>query len=73
MANKIGSTPKEIYDYERGYTDIPIEILYKIAKTLSVNIKALFLGLTEIWMEEKYTKPTTVLERVGHDKIDLKK
>ncbi|WP_264719388.1 WO male-killing family protein Wmk [Wolbachia endosymbiont (group B) of Eucosma cana] len=45
LANKIGSTPKEIHDYERGYTDIPIEILYKIAKTLSVNIKA--LGLTE--------------------------
>ncbi len=45
MANKIGSTPKEIHDYERGYTDIPIEILYEIAKTLSVNIKA--LGLTE--------------------------
>ncbi|BFD48249.1 MAG: hypothetical protein DMENIID0003_13230 [Wolbachia endosymbiont of Sergentomyia squamirostris] len=45
LANKIGSTPKEIHDYERGYTDIPIEILYKIAKTLSVNIKA--LGLAE--------------------------
>ncbi|WP_341820863.1 helix-turn-helix domain-containing protein [Wolbachia endosymbiont (group A) of Myopa testacea] len=47
LANKIGLTPKEIHDYERGYTDIPIEILHKIAKALSVNIKALFLGLTE--------------------------
>ncbi len=47
LANKIGSTLKEIHDYEQGYTDIPIEILDKIAKVLSVNIKALFLGLTE--------------------------
>ncbi|GFR28366.1 XRE family transcriptional regulator [Trichonephila clavata] len=47
LANKVGSTPKEIHDYEQGYTDIPIEILDKIAKALSVNIKALFLGLTE--------------------------
>ncbi|MGL9779257.1 MAG: WO male-killing family protein Wmk [Wolbachia sp.] len=47
LANKIGSTPKEIHDCEKGYTDVQIEILYKIAKALSVNIKALFLGLTE--------------------------
>ncbi|MCA7010486.1 WO male-killing family protein Wmk [Wolbachia endosymbiont of Tribolium confusum] len=47
LANKIGSTPKEIHDCEKGYTDVQIEILDKIAKALSVNIKALFLGLTE--------------------------
>lgn len=47
LANKVGSTSKEIHDYEQGYTDIPIEILDKIAKVLLVNIKVLFLGLTE--------------------------
>lgn len=46
LANEVGSTPKEIHDYEQGYTDIPIEILDKITKVLSVNIKALFLGPT---------------------------
>ncbi|KAB2978037.1 MULTISPECIES: WO male-killing family protein Wmk [Wolbachia] len=47
LANKVGSTSKEIHDYEQGYTDIPIEILDEIAKALSVNIKALFLEPTE--------------------------
>ncbi|WP_419198845.1 helix-turn-helix domain-containing protein [Wolbachia endosymbiont of Rhagoletis cingulata] len=52
LANKIGSTSKEIHNYERGYTDIPIEILDKIAKALSVNIKALFLEPTEYENED---------------------
>ncbi|MGL5028851.1 MAG: WO male-killing family protein Wmk [Wolbachia pipientis] len=52
LANKIGSTPKEIHDCEKGYTDVLIEILYKIAKALSVNIKALFLEPTEYENED---------------------
>ncbi|GFT91677.1 putative transcriptional regulator [Nephila pilipes] len=56
LANKIGSTLKEIHDYEQGYTDIPIEILYKIAKTLSINIKALFLRPIEYENEDGKTE-----------------
>ncbi|MDN5248469.1 MAG: helix-turn-helix transcriptional regulator, partial [Wolbachia endosymbiont of Tyrophagus putrescentiae] len=47
LANKIGSTTKEIHEYERGYKSIPVETLYKITKVLSVNIKTLFLELKE--------------------------
>jgi len=47
LAKKIGSTPKEIHHYERGYIDITIDRLYDIAKALSVNIKVLLQEPTD--------------------------
>ncbi|MDR1139099.1 MAG: helix-turn-helix domain-containing protein [Rickettsiales bacterium] len=37
LANKIGITYQEIHNYEQGYKPISTEILYEIAKALSVN------------------------------------
>ncbi|WP_265021876.1 WO male-killing family protein Wmk [Wolbachia endosymbiont (group A) of Icerya purchasi] len=41
LANKVGLTLKEIYEYEIGYTAISFDKLYQIAEGLSVNIKVL--------------------------------
>ncbi|WP_425385314.1 WO male-killing family protein Wmk [Wolbachia endosymbiont (group B) of Schoenobius gigantella] len=37
LASKIGLTYQEVNSYENGYTPIPIEVLYVIARVLSVN------------------------------------
>ncbi|WP_265026402.1 WO male-killing family protein Wmk [Wolbachia endosymbiont (group A) of Bibio marci] len=41
LADKVGLTPKEMHEYERGYTAVSFDKLYEIAEALSVNIKAL--------------------------------
>ncbi|MGL9761737.1 MAG: WO male-killing family protein Wmk [Wolbachia sp.] len=41
LADKVGLTLKEIHEYERGYTAITFDKLYKISDALSVNIKVL--------------------------------
>jgi transcriptional regulator with XRE-family HTH domain len=41
LEDKVSLTLKEIHDYEKGYTDVPLDKLYEIAEVLSVNIKAL--------------------------------
>uniref|UniRef100_A0A1A9VKE4 Probable periplasmic serine endoprotease DegP-like n=1 Tax=Glossina austeni TaxID=7395 RepID=A0A1A9VKE4_GLOAU len=41
LADKVGLTPKEIHEYERGYTAVSFDKLYEIAEVLSVNIKVL--------------------------------
>ncbi|WP_264730395.1 WO male-killing family protein Wmk [Wolbachia endosymbiont (group B) of Episyrphus balteatus] len=38
LASKIGLAYKEVTNYENGYIPIPIEILYVIARVLSVNV-----------------------------------
>ena len=43
LANKVGLTPQEIHDYERGYAAISFDKLYQIAEALSVNIKVRYL------------------------------
>ncbi|MDR1139103.1 MAG: helix-turn-helix transcriptional regulator [Rickettsiales bacterium] len=47
LAQKIGTTPKAIHDYEQGHIAVPLENLYKIAEALSVNIAVLLLGQVE--------------------------
>lgn len=47
LANKIGTTPQKIHDYEQGNIAIPLERLYKITEALSVNIAVLLLGKIE--------------------------
>ncbi|QDH18363.1 helix-turn-helix domain-containing protein [Wolbachia endosymbiont of Carposina sasakii] len=47
LANKIGTTPQKIHDYEQGKIAIPVERLYKITEALSVNIAVLLLGKIE--------------------------
>lgn len=41
LADKVGLTLKEIYEYEKGYAAISFDKLYQIAGALSVNIKVL--------------------------------
>lgn len=41
LADKVGLTPREIHNYERGYTAVPYDKLHEIAEALSVNVKAL--------------------------------
>ncbi|MBA8752764.1 helix-turn-helix domain-containing protein [Wolbachia endosymbiont of Drosophila innubila] len=38
LASQIGLTYKEVNSYENGYISIPIEVLYTIAKELSVSV-----------------------------------
>ncbi|WP_341817568.1 helix-turn-helix transcriptional regulator [Wolbachia endosymbiont (group A) of Pherbina coryleti] len=38
LASKIGLAYKEVTNYENGYIHIPIEVLYVIARVLSVNV-----------------------------------
>ncbi|GFR05437.1 XRE family transcriptional regulator [Trichonephila clavata] len=47
LANKTGIEYYTLLRYVKGKCGIPTEKLKRIAKALSVNIKALFLGLTE--------------------------
>lgn len=47
LANKIGTTPQKIHDYEQGKIAIPLERLYKITEALSVNIAVSLLGKIE--------------------------
>ncbi|WP_265021557.1 WO male-killing family protein Wmk [Wolbachia endosymbiont (group A) of Icerya purchasi] len=53
LADKIGVTLKEIHEYERGYTTISFDKLYKIARALSVNIKVLLPKTRESKEESK--------------------
>ncbi|WP_265017100.1 WO male-killing family protein Wmk [Wolbachia endosymbiont (group B) of Endotricha flammealis] len=53
LANKVGLTLKEIHEYEKGYTSISFDKLYKIAGELSVNIKVLLPKTRENKEENK--------------------
>ncbi|QTP61632.1 helix-turn-helix transcriptional regulator [Wolbachia endosymbiont of Wiebesia pumilae] len=62
LANKIGVTPQEVHGYERGYIAIPLDILYEIAKALSVKVRVL---LPEIKKDE-----SNEVEISGHNKTE---
>ncbi|WP_265043937.1 WO male-killing family protein Wmk [Wolbachia endosymbiont (group A) of Scambus nigricans] len=82
LANKIGLTYQEVNIYESGYSAIPIEVLYTIAKELSVSAIDLLpelvvvreykdedeeiLYLTKIYEDQKLGKIVPSLVRFVH-------
>ncbi|MFT4327466.1 MAG: helix-turn-helix domain-containing protein, partial [Wolbachia pipientis] len=82
LASQIGLTYKEVNSYENGYISIPIEVLYTIAKELSVNVIDLLpesvvvreyededeeiLYLTKIYENQKLGKIVPSLVRFVH-------
>ncbi|WP_341819967.1 helix-turn-helix transcriptional regulator [Wolbachia endosymbiont (group A) of Cydia strobilella] len=82
LANKIGLTYQEVNSYESGYSAIPIEVLYTIAKELSVSAIDLLpelvvvreykdedeeiLYLTKIYEDQKLGKIVPSLVRFVH-------
>ncbi len=82
LASQIGLTYKEVNSYENGYISIPIEVLYTIAKELSVNVIDLLpesvvvreyededeeiLYLTKIYENQKLGKIVPSLIRFVH-------
>ncbi|WP_264377002.1 MULTISPECIES: WO male-killing family protein Wmk [unclassified Wolbachia] len=82
LASKIGLTYQEVSSYENGYIPIPIEVLYVIARVLSVNAVDLLpkpitvreykdedeeiLYLTKIYENQKLGKIVPSLVRFVH-------
>ncbi len=82
LASKIGLAYKEVTNYENGYIPIPIEVLYVIARVLSVNVVDLLpkpitvreykdedeeiLYLTKIYENQKLGKIVPSLVRFVH-------
>ncbi len=82
LASKIGLTYQEVNSYENGYIPIPIEVLYVIARVLSVNAVDLLpkpitvreyededeeiLYLTKIYENQKLGKIVPSLVRFVH-------
>ncbi|WP_264337295.1 MULTISPECIES: WO male-killing family protein Wmk [unclassified Wolbachia] len=82
LASKIGLAYKEVTNYENGYIPIPIEVLYVIARVLSVNVVDLLpkpitvreyededeeiLYLTKIYENQKLGKIVPSLIRFVH-------
>ncbi len=82
LASEIGLTYQEVNSYENGYIPIPIEVLYVIARVLSVNAIDLFpepvivredsyedeeiLYLTKIYENQKLGKIVPSLVRFVH-------
>ncbi|XBS67206.1 helix-turn-helix transcriptional regulator [Wolbachia endosymbiont of Armadillidium arcangelii] len=82
LASKIGLTYQEVNSYESGYSAIPIEVLYVIARVLSVNVVDLLpkpitvreyededeeiLYLTKIYENQKLGKIVPSLVRFVH-------
>ncbi|MFP3029675.1 MAG: helix-turn-helix domain-containing protein, partial [Wolbachia sp.] len=82
LASKIGLAYQEIKDYENGYIPIPVEVLYVIARVLSVNAVDLLpkpitvreyededeeiLYLTKIYENQKLGKIVPSLVRFVH-------
>lgn len=82
LASKIDLTYQEVNSYESGYSTIPIEVLYTIAKELSVNAIDLLpesvvvkeesyedekiLYLTKIYENQKLGKIVPSLVRFVH-------
>ncbi|WP_406829011.1 WO male-killing family protein Wmk [Wolbachia endosymbiont (group A) of Endotricha flammealis] len=80
LAGQIGLTCQEVNSYENGYSSIPIEVLYLIARVLSVNVVDLLpkpitvreyedeeiLYLTKIYENRKLGKIVPSLIRFVH-------
>lgn len=82
LASQIGLTYQEVNSYENGYSAIPIEVLYVIARVLSVNVVDLLpksitvreyededeeiLYLTKIYENQKLGKIVPSLVRFVH-------
>ncbi|WP_405197653.1 WO male-killing family protein Wmk [Wolbachia endosymbiont (group B) of Sphaerophoria taeniata] len=82
LAGQIGLTCQEVNSYENGYSSIPIEVLYVIARVLSVNVVDLLpkpitvreyededeeiLYLTKIYENQKLGKIVPSLIRFVH-------
>lgn len=82
LASEIGLTYQEVNSYENGYIPIPIEVLYVIARVLSVNAIDLLpepvivredsyedeeiLYLTKIYENQKLGKIVPSLVRFVH-------
>ncbi|MFP3023300.1 MAG: helix-turn-helix domain-containing protein, partial [Wolbachia sp.] len=82
LASKIGLAYKEVTNYENGYIPIPIEVLYVIARVLSVSVTDLLpesvvvreyededeeiLYLTKIYENQKLGKIVPSLIRFVH-------
>ncbi|WP_250296723.1 helix-turn-helix domain-containing protein [Wolbachia endosymbiont of Oedothorax gibbosus] len=82
LASKIGLAYQEVTNYENGYISIPIEVLYIIARVLSVDIVDLLpepvivredsyedeeiLYLTKIYENQKLGKIVPSLVRFVH-------
>ncbi len=82
LASKIGLTYQEVNNYENGYIPIPIEVLYIIARVLSIDVVDLLpepvivredsyeeeeiLYLTKIYEDQKLGKIVPSLVRFVH-------
>ena len=71
LADKVGLTLKEIHDYERGYTAITFDKLYKISDALSVNIKVLLPKTREskklLSLMDEYGEQESLVKSLSED------
>ncbi|WP_265030090.1 WO male-killing family protein Wmk [Wolbachia endosymbiont (group A) of Philonthus cognatus] len=71
LADKVGLTLKEIHEYERGYTAITFDKLYKISDALLVNIKVLLPKTREskklLSLMDEYGEQESLVKSLSED------